>query len=172
MDDVKKLVEVLKMGVGGNNNIPFIIGTVESIDGDKCSVNYGSENNITTLGDVRLKATIGSDTGNYLLVVPKVGSMVTLGSTSGDYNDLCVVKVDEIDHIEILQNGLKILVDGNDGRVSIKNSGADLLDIFNQLVQILQQLKVFTPSGVSGTPVPDSMVQIEYFKTSFQALLK
>jgi hypothetical protein len=171
MSSEVKLIQTMKRSIGGNNNIPLITAVVKSVDGDSCTVLYGADDNATDLVGIRLKATIGG-TANYLLVTPKVGSTVMLGSVSGDHNDLCVVKVDEIEKIELKQNDLDILIDCNDSKVSVKSGGASLYDLFNQLAQILNNLKVFTPSGVSGTPIPDTTTKVAQFENDFKQLLK
>lgn len=173
MDKYKRLIDVLKQAVGGNNNIPLIIGTVLSNQADSCTISHGAtdEADPLELSDVRLKATIGND-DNYLIVFPKIGSSVVCGSITGDYEDLCVLKVDEIDHIEIVQNGLNIMIDANDQRVSVKNGTVGLYDLFASLGSILQNLKVYTPVGPSGTPLPDTIVAVQQFETDFKSLLK
>jgi hypothetical protein len=170
MDKFAKLAETLKASAG-NGNIPLIIGTVKSVEGDKCTVTYGDDANPVDLEDVRLKTTIGTGE-NYLLVTPKIGSSVVLGSITGNYEDLSVLKIDEAEKIELLQNGLNVLVDSNDSKVSVKNNKTSLVDLFSQLVQILQQLKVYTPAGPSGTPLPDTITRVQKFENDFKQLLK
>lgn len=173
MDNYRRLIETLKRAIGGNNNIPLVIGTVVSVGGDSCTVSYGAADNAEPLQlqGVRLKATIGDD-GNYLLITPKVGSNVVLGSITGNFEDLCVVKVDEIEKIELLQNGLNILVDSTDDKVCVKNKEISLVDLFSKLVEIIRAVQVYTNTGPSGTPLPATLEALNDFETKFKMLLK
>ena len=63
---------------------------VVSIEGDTCTVLVGN----LELSDVRLKAIVG-ETDGTLLVTPAVGSVVLVGSLTGDFKDLAVLQVDK-----------------------------------------------------------------------------
>jgi len=169
MDNYKKLVETLKQVVGGNNNIPLINAQVKEVTGESCTVLYGSDE--MELTEVRLKSTI-NESGNYLLLIPKVGSMVTCGSFTGDFKDLCVLAIDEVESFKYVQNGLELEIDSTDGKVSIKNDDVSLLGLFGSLVAILKALKVFTPVGPSGKILPEILLQVNQFETDFKKLLK
>jgi len=169
MDNYKKLVDVLKQAIGGNNNIPLINAEVKEITGESCTVLFGVDN--MELTEVRLKSTI-NESGNYLLLVPKIGTMVTCGSFTGDFKDLCVLSVDEVETVKYVQDGLELEINSTDGKVSVKNGEIGLLDLFNSLVTILKSLKVFTPVGPSGTILPDILIQVDQFETDFKKLLK
>lgn len=171
MDSYKKLIDVLKQAVGGNNNIPLVIGTVTAITGESCTVDFGTETEPLEITEVRLKSTI-NEAGNYLLLIPKIGSIVTCGSITGDMKDLCVLKVDEAEQLQYIQDGLQIVIDSTDGKVSIKNGTVSLVDLFQSVATIIRQLKVYTPAGPSGTPLPDTITAVQQFETAFKALLK
>lgn len=147
--------------------MPLFTAEVISVQGESCTVLVGD----LEVTEVRLKATING-AGNYVLTVPKTGSYVLIGSLSGDLKDLAVLKVDEVESFTIKQGSLEILVDSADNKVSVKNADASLYNLFNSLTTLLKQIKVYTPSGVSGVPILTSQQQIMQFETDFKKLLK
>ncbi|RWX00910.1 hypothetical protein [Flavobacterium cerinum] len=162
--DIKqKLREV----VGANPNHP-IRGIVTATNGQTCSVKLISG---LELPDVRLKVAI-SDSGDYMLITPKIGTDVLLISGDGTLDDLTILKADQVHKIEIKQGGLVVLFDSADNKVSIKNSEVSLKDIFTDQAALLKQLKVSTPQGPSGTPLPNTILAIEQWETKFNKLLK
>lgn len=167
MEKLKEIKAKLIEAVGANPNLP-LTGTVESVEGDSCSVRLKSG---LVLTDVKLKATI-TEGNSYFIPTPKIGSTVVLLSLSGLLDNLTVIKFDEIEKLEYKQNGLEFIVDSTDGKVSIKNKAVSLLEILTDLATTLKQLKVFTPVGPSGTPLPDSILAIEQFELKFKTLLK
>lgn len=167
MDKLKEIRKKLIEAVNANPNLP-LTGTVKSVEGDSCSVQLKSG---LVLTDVKLKATI-TEGDSYLIPTPVKGSTVVLLSLSGSLDNLTVIKFDEIEKLEYKQNGLELIFDSTDGKVSIKNEAVSLLEILTDLANTLKQLKVFTPVGPSGTPLPNSILAIEQFETKFKTLLK
>lgn len=153
--------------VGANPNLP-IQAEVVNVENDECTVKLSSG---LELDEIRLKASINGNK-NFILIRPKVGSKVLLLSITGNLDDLTVIKTDEIENIEIKQNGLEILIDSNDGKIKIGNDETDLKKIFQLNVDLLKQMKVFTSSGPSGTPLPDVVAKITEFEMEFKRLLK
>jgi hypothetical protein len=167
MDKLSEVKRFMKQIVAANPNLP-ITAIVKSVEGDSCTVELISG---LILSDVKLKATIGGPT-NYLTPTPKVGSTVVLISLSGSLDNLTIIKFDEIEKLAYKQNGLEFIVDSTDGKVSIKNETVSLLEILSDLATTLKELKVFTPVGPSGTPLPPTILAIEDFETKFNQLLK
>jgi hypothetical protein len=163
----KEVKTILRDIVAANANLP-IQAEVTSLEDDTCSVVLASG---LELNEVRLKASIGGDE-NYFIQRPRIGSKVLLLSITGKLDDLVLLKADEIENFEFASNGLKILVDSEDGKVKIGNGQTDLKKIFQMNVDLLKQFKVFTPAGPSGTPLPDVLVKINLFETEFKKLLK
>ena len=153
--------------VGANPNLP-IQAKVVSVENDSCTVKLASG---LELDGVRLKASINGGE-NYILQRPKAGSNVILLSITGSLDDLMVIKMDEAENFEISQNGLKILIDSEDGKIQIENSDVSLKSIFQDLTDLLKGLKVYTTSGPSGVPIATSMAKINKFETDFKKLLK
>lgn len=94
MNEYSKLKDYLS-GIGGNG-IAITQGIVKSVSGNLCEVEIGN----IVIPDVRLRASELDDDGE-MLVTPKVGSAVTVGSLNGDLSQLVVLQVDHIDSIVI-----------------------------------------------------------------------
>ena len=93
MNEYSKLKELLK-GVGGGKDITIYQGIVNRIDGCLCEVQIGN----ISIPDVRLRASETDDDGE-MLITPKVGTAVTIGSLSGDLSQLVVLRVDHIESL-------------------------------------------------------------------------
>jgi hypothetical protein len=167
MDTASEIKALLKQIVGANSNLP-VTGIVESIQGESITVKLISG---LSISDVRLKATI-NEQSDFVLVTPKIGSTVLMLSSTGDLTNMTVIKSDQFEKIEICQGGLELLIDSTDSKISIKNKSVSLKEIFTDLGVLLKGLKVYTPMGPSGTPLPDSITAIESFETKFKQLLK
>lgn len=167
MDTPAQIKALIKQIVGANPNLP-ITGKVISVEGESCTVQLISGLKVS---DVKLKATInGQD--DFILVTPKEGTSVIMLSSTGDLNNLTVIKADQFEKMEIRQGGLIILVDSSDGKISIKNESVTLKEILTDLATLLKSIKVYTGVGPSGTPLPDSVLAIESFESKINQLLK
>lgn len=153
--------------VGVDPNLP-LQATVVSVQNESCTVKLSSG---LELDEIRLKASINGNE-NFILQRPKINSTVILLSVTGNLDDLVIIKTDEVENFEISQNGLKILIDSDDGKIQIENSQVSLKEIFQDLTDLLKGLKVYTSSGASGVPIATSMAKINQFETDFKKLLK
>ncbi len=167
MDRYRKLAELLKGINKGTDALPIFNAEVISVQGESCTVMV----NEMELEDVRLKATINGES-NKIIVTPKVGSIVLIGSLTGDLTDSAVLKVDEIEKLEYEQDGLKVLIDSTDGKLKIENNTVSLVDVFQKLTDLLRSFKVYTPSGPSEAPLPDTLLDITDFENKFKSILK
>ena len=142
MDDYRQLQEHLRNVSGGRKTISIYQGIVKSVDGNLCEVTVGNIN----IPGVRLKASELADDG-LMLITPKVGSAVTIGSLSGDLTELVVLQVDHIETIVI--NGGKL-----GGLINI----GQLTDKINELVESFNshthQVTVSHPGGTFTTVKP------------------
>ncbi|MBR1467470.1 MAG: hypothetical protein IJ606_02440 [Bacteroidaceae bacterium] len=137
MNEYSKLKDLL-LGVGGGKDITIYQGIVNSVDGCMCEVQIGG----IAIPDVRLRASEMDDEGE-MLVTPKIGTAVTVGSLSGDLTQLVVLQVDHIESIVI--NGGKL-----GGLINIEQ----LTDKINGLVDTFNS---HTHTGVHGaTSAPNS----------------
>ncbi|MBR0183081.1 MAG: hypothetical protein IJQ05_07400 [Bacteroidaceae bacterium] len=136
MNEYSKLKEFLN-GFGGKG-IAITQGIVKSVSGILCDVEIGS----IVIPGVRLRASELDDEGE-MLVTPKIGTAVTVGSLSGDLTQLVVLQVDHIESIVI--NGGKL-----GGLINIEQ----LTDKINGLVDTFNS---HTHTGVHGaTSGPNS----------------
>lgn len=167
MDKIAEIKRKLREVVAANPNYP-ISGTVTAIDGETCSVKLVSG---LVLSDVKLSASV-TESADYLLLVPMIGSDVLMLSGDGSLSNLYILKTDKVAKFAFSQNGLKVAFDSEDKKVSIENESVSLKGILQDLATLLKGLQVFTPLGPSGTPLPTTITKIEAFETSFKSLLK
>ena len=141
MNDYSKLKEYLK-GIGGGKEITICQGIVKSVSGNLCEVEIGK----ITIPGVRLRASEAAD-DNEILVTPRIGTAVVVGSLSGDLTKLAVLQIDHIDSIVV--NGGKL-----GGLVNI----GQLTDNINELVEAFNkhthQVTVAHPGGTFPTVKP------------------
>ena len=119
-------------------------GEVIAVDGQTCTVQIGE----AQIQGVRLRASLSSRE-RQMLVVPKVGSPVTLGCLTGDLNNLVVLQVDEIESVTI--NGGKL-----GGLVNIEaltDKINELVDAFNKHQHSLLPGTIVTTGGPNTNPV-------------------
>lgn len=167
MDKLSEIKKRLQAVVDANPNFP-IVGTVTAVDGETCSVKLVSG---LVLSDVKISASV-TESNDYLLLEPLVDSDVLMLSGDGTLSNLYLIKVDKVGKFKFSQNGLKVEFDSTDKKIKIGNETADLKTILQDLALLLKGLKVFTPAGPSGVPLPETITKIEAFETSFKALLK
>lgn len=130
MTQEQRLIRNIK-AAAGPQQLAVYQGEVVAVDGETCTVVFASQR----VEGVRLRAST-SELEQQLLVVPKVGSAVVVGSLSGDLAELVVLVVDEIERIEI--NGGKL-----GGLVNI----GPLVDKLNELVRSFNAHTHTIPSG-------------------------
>ena len=136
MDRYKELAEMLRLTRGNPGRITLAQGIVTKVEGELCDVKMGS----LTVTDVRLRASEASRDDD-MLVVPRSGSAVIVGSLSGDMSQLVVLAVDSIERIVI--NGGKL-----GGLVKI-----DLLTAkINELVKAFNTHVHTAPNGPTTAP--------------------
>lgn len=111
-------------------------GIVKGLDGITCTVSIGE----IDIPDVRIRASETANDNSQMLVCPKIGSAVILGSLSGDYTDLAILSVDEVDHIII--NGGK------------KGGLINVTDLVNRLNTIERDINTLKSAFASWVAVP------------------
>lgn len=119
-------------------------GIVTAVDGLTCTVEIGD----AQIEGIRLRASL-TGRERQILTVPKVGSAVTLGSLSGDINQLVVLQVDEVESITVNGGHLGGLVKIQELTDKINA----LVDAFNRHTHTVQPGMVITPSGANTAPV-------------------
>lgn len=130
MDQYRRLSENLKR-MGAGQQITIWQGIVKSVQGITCTVTFGNQD----VSGVRLRASEKKNEAN-ILITPKTGTPVTVGSLTGDYSQLVVLKVDEVDSIVI--NGGQL-----GGLINIES----LTDKINELVSTFNSHTHMLASG-------------------------
>ena len=142
MNEYSKLKEYLS-GFGGKG-IAITQGIVKSVAGNLCDVEIGN----IVIPDVRIRASELDDAGE-MLVTPKIGSAVILGSLSGDLSQLVVLRVDHIESIII--NGGKL-----GGLVNIEQLTDKINELVNTFNTHTHNVTVSHPGGTFTTVTPGS----------------
>lgn len=144
----------------------FIRGVVKSVSKETCSVELSSG---LVVSDVKLKASIANE-DDYIIETPVIGSDVLL---TGSLDDLVVLKCDKIQKFEFSQNGLKVIYDASDKKVSIKNDQANLLDVLLEFTgHFKTDYKQYTSQGPTNGALPASVQKITAIENKFKQLLK
>ena len=131
MDQYRRLSDNLRRAAGGQR-ITIWQGIVKSVEGITCTVTFANQD----VSGVRLRASEAENEAN-ILITPKVGTPVTVGSLTGDYSQLVVLKVDQIEtivinggqlggliNIEALTEKINDLVDSFNGHTHMLASGS------------------------------------------------
>lgn len=145
----------------------FIQAEVKSIEGITCTVSIGDMD----ISGVNLQATEAAPTDSYL-VIPKIGSMVLVGSLTGDYTDLVVIKCDSVEKIELKKGTFSLIANGTSGKITVKSGNSNLATLLQDLCDMLQNLKVATPAGPSTNLMPDSLQAVITLKQKLQLLFE
>jgi len=161
--EIKKLIREI---VGAVPNLP-IQAIVTKVNEFTCSVKIGE----LEVDDVLLKSSVKNN-DNFMVQRPKVGSPITLLSVDGTLSSLQVVRINEVEEFEYHHNGLTVKMDGKDGKLIVKNDAVNLYGLMSDLATIVKQLKVYTPAGPSGNPLPDTIARVMQFERDFKQLLK
>lgn len=133
MSDERRLLDAMRKAMGP---VPMAVmqGVVTVCDGLTCTCRFGS----AEVSGIRLRASL-TERERQTLLVPKVGSAVIVGSLGGDYSELVVLQVDEVESIVFNGGRLGGLV--NIDALTEKING--LIDAFNDHTHSIP------PSGVT-----------------------
>lgn len=129
------------------------VGKVASInEGDRtCSVLIGED---LSYYNVRLNAVVDSYR-NHILIVPKLGSYVTVTIMDNDMTQAAVIGYTEIDKVEIVIDGTKVKIDSSGIEMNGGGNGAmvniqDLKDNLDSLKRYCEGLKTAVSTGLNG----------------------
>lgn len=155
MTEEQRLIRNIRKAVGPAP-ISVYQGIVTAVDGITCTVQFGAQQ----VDGVRLRAS-KADNDAQLLLVPRVGSPVIVGSLSGDLSELVVLQMDAVDRIEI--NGGQL-----GGLVNIEV----LLNQLNNMVNTFNTHQHIIPTGgvVCGTEPSVSPVTVPKTKTGMSTI--
>ena len=134
MDDYRELAERLKGFIPQNTHI--CQGIVSKVDGITCTVEIGG----LSVPGVRLRATEMS-ANDAVLITPKIGSAVVVGSLTGSVDELVVLVVDRAESVTF-----------NGGNLGGMVNVAELTKKINALIDALNTHTHPTPNGMSSPP--------------------
>lgn len=154
MDAYKELGDRLR-GIATGHKMPTMMqGIVRSVEGTTCSVEVEG----LVIPDVRLRAS-GVEGSGELIIIPAIGSVVLLGSLSGDLSELAVLSVDKAERIRL--SGEITINDGSLG--GLVNIHA-LTDKINALISHLNSHN--HTASPQGGPTSPPMQQAQMFNVS------
>lgn len=136
MDNYKELAQLVR-NAAGKAQLTLMQGIVRKVSGLTCEVEIGG----IAVPEVRLRASEAAD-GGQMLVTPKTGSAVIVGSLSGDLTQLVVLAIDHAESITI--NGGKL-----GGLINIE----PLTQKINELVQAFNAHTHQGTHGPTGPPL-------------------
>lgn len=145
MDKYRKLAELLK---NRSTKDVFFTAKFVSSQGSTCTVLVDD----LELDEVRLLPTTAKS-DNRVLLTPKVGTDILVGSLSGDLNNLFIISANEIENLEVTCNGV------------------NLMELISDFIQTIAQAKVITPQG-TGTFEPSVISRLNAIETKFKQVLK
>lgn len=134
MDNYKELAQLVR-NAAGKAQLTLMQGIVRKVSGLTCEVEVSG----IAVPDVRLRASEAA-TDAQMLITPKAGTAVIVGSLSGDLTQLVVLAIDQAESITI--NGGKL-----GGLVSVEQ----LTQKINELVQAFN---AHTHQGFHGPTGP------------------
>ena len=108
MDTYRRLADVLK-GVNPQAISPIMQGKMGDVDGNTCTVIVDD----IEISDVRLRSST-TDNEHEMLIIPKLGTTVIVGSLTGDMDELVILSCDEIETISINGGALGGLIKINE----------------------------------------------------------
>lgn len=165
MDKSAKIKLALSEALGANPNLAFTAEVI-SIEQNTCTVQLASG---LVLSDVRLCATINEST-DLFVVIPKPGSDVVLMSQTGKLSELMVIKVDAVESISYKKAGFELIVDGNTGKVTLKNETSNFGALISNLITDIQEAIILTPAG-PGKVAPTTIAKLVELDAKFKTLL-
>lgn len=169
MDKLAEIKKRLQAVVNANPNFP-IAGKVTAVDVETCSVKLVSG---LVLSDVKINASV-TGSADYLILEPAINSDVLMLSGDGTLSNLYLIKVDQIAKFKFSQSGMKVEFDSIEKKIKIENGTVNLKDLFSDLANIINSLKVAVVAvgAPSGTITPDVVTLVSSFSTKVNALLK
>jgi len=169
--------------MGGTHNVNIMVGKVVSVEGESCTVQVNGRLELT---DIRLKATINGKEEKVMLT-PKIGSYVLLGSLTGDEKDMTLLKMDEMEKMEYHQDQLSVTINSTDNsvlidadgtvielndRVKVRNKMYSLLELIHEFIDICKGEHHMTNAGPTVQITPMDALLFEEIKDKFSELLK
>ncbi len=152
MDKYSEIKKRIK-NIAGKSEQNIFTAKVERVDGETCSVSVDG----LTLNDVRLRAVINGE-NSKLIITPVKGSYVLVTDLSkGNYSDLAVLNVSEIDSITIdVENDIIINGGTNEGLIKIEKLTEKLNDLVDWCKNHTHNNSTFSGT-ISGAPATGTL---------------
>lgn len=141
MDKSKEIKEAIK-SIVGVPGMMFVMGKVESVGGETCSVKIADR---IVINDVRLNASADGNADN-ILIKPKVGCMVLMADLSGgELRSLVVISFSALESMTVKFEGEVVINGGeNEGLVKV----VELTEKLNAIENDINNLKSIFSSWV------------------------
>ena len=133
----------------------ILTATVTAVNNDDDTVTVDFDNG-NTMDDVRLKAVV--DTGNKVLLIPKIGSVVLVGSIENS-DEYVVLVVHEISEVVYLIDTTRYSV--NASGFLIKKGDDTLKQILTLIVEAVQPMVVIYGNNPVYTKLAEALVKIQ-----------
>jgi len=104
-----------------------------------------------------------------LFVKPAVNSSCILGIIENDPTQALLFDAGDVEEYEINVSESKVNITD---KFELSNTSTSLLELFEELTDILKQIKVYTGTGPSGVPIASIQNRLNDFQTHFKNLLK
>jgi hypothetical protein len=144
------------------------------VQGNSCIVSFSG----IKKDDVRLKASLDKSKEGFR-IYPKKESFVLVSAIENSIENLLVIAVDEVEKISVkIEDSFvtysleEFSANLGKGKLELKNNDISLKKLLNDVLNMIKNLKVTTPSGVSGTPLPPTLQEISNIETNIEKLFK
>lgn len=156
MDQVRQLADYIR-AVQGKRKVWVTQGIVKAVNSIFCDVEVGD----IIIPSVRLRASETELPDKHILLVPKVGSAVTVGSLSGDLDQLVVLQTDELTKIIINADEITLNKGTNEGLVTISKLTEKLNQLVNEITALKNELSAHTHTDSMGSSTTPPITPIE-----------
>lgn len=155
MDKSKEIKEAIK-SIVGVPGMMFVIGKVESVGDETCSVKIADR---LVINDVRLNASADGNADN-ILIKPKVDSMVLMADLSGgELRSLVVISFSALESMTVKFEGEVVINGGeNEGLVKVVELTEKLNAIEQKIIDLQTVFSSWTPVVYDGGAVLKGLV--------------
>lgn len=154
MDRYMQIAKLMK--AFQRNGRVFLPATVESVEGNTCTINVDG----LLISDVRLKVT-NDETDDMVLITPAVGANVLAGSLTGSLSNLFILHTDSFSQaylkageisFKMDKNGIEFNDGKNSGIVKVKEITEWMGKLYKD-IQVLKTLLKAHPVAGQGAPL-------------------
>lgn len=162
-----QVIEQFKSRIGAGA-VEIYDGKVVAVDEGNYTVDVELDADLV-LPDVKLRSVINTDEKAGFVCLPQKDTEIVFAKIEGE-SDYVLLKTAELEKVIIEIDTAKMEV-SKDG-YKISKGTVSLLDVFQDVKDLLMNLKVTTPSGPSTNLLPDSIAALNQLEIKFKDLLK